>query len=298
MTELIPGLQGDIPPNVSKGVPYVAGKDKVIACAKHFVGDGGTQKGINENNTIVDLKTLLSLHMPAYYNSIIKGVSTVMVSYSSWNGVKMHANRNLITGLLKNKLRFRGFVISDWQGIDKITSPPGANYTYSVQAGVNAGIDMIMVPYNYTEFIGDLTNLVEKNIVPMSRIDDAVRRILRVKFVMGLFEDPMADLSFADQLGKKEHRELAREAVRKSLVLLKNGKSSNEPLLPLTRRPLRSLLLEAMLTTWVSSAVDGPLNGMETVAISQLELRSWTQLNPLLTPQPKWSTLKTPTLAS
>ncbi|KAJ6846664.1 uncharacterized protein M6B38_282655 [Iris pallida] len=242
MTELIPGLQGDIPPNVSKGVPYVAGKDKVIACAKHFVGDGGTQEGINENNTIVDLKTLLSLHMPAYYNSIIKGVSTVMVSYSSWNGVKMHANRNLITGLLKNKLRFRGFVISDWQGIDKITSPPGANYTYSVQAGVNAGIDMIMVPYNYTEFIGDLTNLVEKNIVPMGRIDDAVRRILRVKFVMGLFEDPMADLSFADQLGKKEHRELAREAVRKSLVLLKNGKSSNEPLLPLPKKAPKILV--------------------------------------------------------
>ncbi|KAJ6796849.1 Uncharacterized protein M6B38_220570 [Iris pallida] len=242
MTELIPGLQGDIPPNVSKGVPYVAGKDKVIACAKHFVGDGGTQKGINENNTIVDWKSLLSLHMPAYYNSIIKGVSTVMVSYSSWNGVKMHANRNLITGLLKNKLRFRGFVISDWQGIDRITSPPGANYSYSVQAGVNAGIDMIMVPYNYTEFIGDLTNLVEKNIVPMSRIDDAVRRILRVKFVMGLFEDPMADLSFADQLGKKEHRELAREAVRKSLVLLKNGKSSNEPLLPLPKKAPKILV--------------------------------------------------------
>ncbi|KAJ6846663.1 uncharacterized protein M6B38_282650 [Iris pallida] len=242
MTELIPGLQGDIPPNVSKGVPYVAGKDKVIACAKHFVGDGGTQKGINENNTIVDWKSLLSLHMPAYYNSIIKGVSTVMVSYSSWNGVKMHANRNLIIGLLKNKLRFRGFVISDWQGIDKITSPPGTNYTYSVQVGVNAGIDMIMVPYNYTEFIEDLTNLVEKNIVPMSRIDDAVRRILRVKFVMGLFEDPMADLSFADQLGKKEHRELAREAVRKSLVLLKNGKSSNEPLLPLPKKAPKILV--------------------------------------------------------
>ncbi|KAJ6792273.1 Uncharacterized protein M6B38_240070 [Iris pallida] len=242
MTELIPGLQGDIPANSSKGVPYVAGKDKVAACAKHYVGDGGTHNGINENNTIINGHGLFSIHMPAYYNSIIKGVSTVMVSYSSWNGVKMHANRALISGFLKNKLRFRGFVISDWQGIDRMTTPAGANYTYSVLAGVNAGIDMIMIPYNYTTFIDDLTDLVKKNYVPMSRIDDAVRRILRVKFVMGLFENPMADLSYADQLGKKEHRELAREAVRKSLVLLKNGKSNGKPLLPLAKKAAKILV--------------------------------------------------------
>ncbi|KAJ6838393.1 uncharacterized protein M6B38_320555 [Iris pallida] len=242
MTELIPGLQGDIPANSSKGVPYVAGKDKVAACAKHYVGDGGTHNGIDEDNTIINGHGLFSIHMPAYYNSIIKGVSTVMVSYSSWNGVKMHANRALISGFLKNKLRFRGFVISDWQGIDRITTPPGANYTYSVLTGVNAGIDMIMIPYNYTTFIDDLTDLVSKNYVPMSRIDDAVRRILRVKFVTGLFENPMADLSYANQLGKKEHRELAREAVRKSLVLLKNGKSNGKPLLPLAKKAAKILV--------------------------------------------------------
>ncbi|ONK74263.1 uncharacterized protein A4U43_C03F4460 [Asparagus officinalis] len=242
MTELIPGLQGDIPANSPNGVPYVAGNDKVAACAKHFVGDGGTHDGINENNTIIDQHGLFSIHMPAFHNSIIKGVSTVMVSYSSWNGIKMHANHDLITGYLKNKLHFRGFVISDWQGIDRITSPPGANYTYSVQAGVNAGIDMVMIPNDYKEFINDLTSLVEKNIVPMSRIDDAVRRILRVKFVMGLFENPMADLTFADQLGKQEHRELAREAVRKSLVLLKNGKSPKEKLLPLPKKNAKILV--------------------------------------------------------
>ncbi|ONK74264.1 uncharacterized protein A4U43_C03F4470 [Asparagus officinalis] len=236
MTEIIPGLQGELPANFSKGAPYVAGRDKVAACAKHFVGDGGTYLGINENNTIINHHGLLSIHMPAYYNSILKGVATVMVSYSSWNGDKMHANRALITGFLKNKLKFRGFVISDWQGIDRITNPPGENYTYSIQAGVNAGIDMVMVPYNYKEFINDLTSLIEKKIVPMSRINDAVRRILRVKFVMGLFENPLADLSFADHLGKKEHRELAREAVRKSLVLLKNGKYPNQPLLPLPKK--------------------------------------------------------------
>ncbi|XP_028758113.1 uncharacterized protein LOC114717185 [Neltuma alba] len=236
MTEIIPGLQGDIPGNSRKGVPFVAGKNKVAACAKHFLGDGGTNKGINENNTLISFNGLLSIHMPAYLDSIIKGVSTVMISYSSWNGKKMHANKDLVTGLLKNKLRFRGFVISDWQGIDRITSPPHANYTYSIVAGVSAGIDMIMVPYDYTEFIDDLTYLVKKNFIPMSRIDDAVSRILKVKFIMGLFENPHADLSLANQLGSKEHRELAREAVRKSLVLLKNGKSSDKPVLPLPKK--------------------------------------------------------------
>ncbi|XP_073006450.1 uncharacterized protein [Typha latifolia] len=242
MTDIILGLQGDIPANYSKGAPYVAGKNKVAACAKHFVGDGGTHNGINENNTIIDQQGLLSIHMPAYYNSVLKGVSTIMVSYSSWNGAKMHANHDLVTGYLKNRLRFRGFVISDWQGIDRITSPAGANYTYSVQAGINAGIDMVMVPYNYTDFIDDLTSLVNKNIINMSRIDDAVKRILRVKFTMGLFENPLSDLSFADQLGKKEHRELAREAVRKSIVLLKNGKSANESILPLPKKAKRILV--------------------------------------------------------
>lgn len=144
MTDIILGLQGEIPNGLRKGVPYVAGKNKVAACAKHFVGDGGTTKGINENNTLTSMHGLLSIHMPAYYDSIIKGVSTVMVSYSSWNGQKMHANRELITGFLKGTLKFKGFVISDWQGLDRITSPPHSNYTYSVLAGVLAGIDMVL----------------------------------------------------------------------------------------------------------------------------------------------------------
>ncbi|WJX29595.1 beta-glucosidase [Trifolium repens] len=242
MTEIIPGLQGDLPGNSSKGVPFVAGKNKVAACAKHFVGDGGTTKGINENNTVVTRHELLSIHMPAYYNSIIQGVSTIMVSYSSWNGEKMHANHDLVTNFLKNTLRFRGFVISDWEGIDRITSPPHANYTYSIETAVNAGLDMIMIPYNYTEFIDGLTLLVKKNVVPISRIDDAVKRILRVKFVMGLFENPLADYSLADQLGSQEHREIAREAVRKSLVLLKNGENADKPILPLPKKASRVLV--------------------------------------------------------
>ncbi|KAA8543958.1 hypothetical protein F0562_021865 [Nyssa sinensis] len=242
LTEIIPGLQGDMPANSQKGVPFVGGKTKVAGCAKHFVGDGGTTKGIDENNTVIDLHGLLNIHMPAYGDSIRKGVATVMVSYSSWNGQRMHANRDLITGYLKNKLKFRGFVISDWEGIDRITSPPHVNYSYSVQASVLAGIDMVMIPMNYVEFINDLTFQVKNNIIPMSRIDDAVKRILRVKFIMGLFENPIADLSMVNQLGSQEHRELAREAVRKSLVLLKNGKSANKPLLPLPKKAKKILV--------------------------------------------------------
>ncbi|XP_039045519.1 beta-glucosidase BoGH3B-like [Hibiscus syriacus] len=242
MTEIILGLQGDIPTHSTKGVPFVAGKKKVVACAKHYVGDGGTTKGMNENNTVIDWQGLLSIHMPAYYTSIMKGVSTVMVSYSSWNGIKMHTNRELITGFLKNTLGFKGFVITDWEGLDRITTPPHANYSYSIQAGIHAGIDMVMVPYNYKEFIDGLTFYVRNNMIPMSRIDDAVARILRVKFVMGLFENPLADNSLADQLGSQEHRELAREAVRKSLVLLKNGQSEDQPLLPLPKKTSKILV--------------------------------------------------------
>ncbi|CAB4313574.1 unnamed protein product [Prunus armeniaca] len=242
MTDIILGLQGDIPAGSRKGVPYVGGKDKVVACAKHFVGDGGTIKGINENNTLIDMHGLMSIHMPAYYHSIIKGVSTIMVSYSSWNGKKMHANHELVTRFLKDTLKFKGFVISDWQGIDKISYPLHSDYPNSVLAGIQAGIDMVMVPYNYTEFIGIVTDHVNNKRIPMSRIDDAVRRILRVKFMMGLFENPLADQSFVDQLGSQAHRDLAREAVRKSLVLLKNGENSDTPVLPLTKKASRILV--------------------------------------------------------
>nr|BBD18024.1 beta-glucosidase [Gentiana triflora] len=237
LTELIPGLQGDIPANSSKGVPFIGGRRKVLACAKHYVGDGGTTRGINENNTLLSYHNLLSIHMPAYYYSIIKGVSTVMISYSSWNGVKMHANKGLITDFLKNRLKFRGIVISDYAGIDKISS----NSTYSIIAGVNAGIDMI-IPGSFKNFIDSLTVLVENKFVSMSRIDDAVKRILRVKFMMGLFEHPFADYSMKKYLGRKKHRELAREAVRKSLVLLKNGESADQPLLPLPKKAKRILV--------------------------------------------------------
>ncbi|KAM0053275.1 putative glucan 1,3-beta-glucosidase [Helianthus debilis subsp. tardiflorus] len=242
MTEIISGLQGEITDDSKKGAPFVNGQQKIAACAKHYVGDGGTHLGENTGSTMISSKQLFGIHMPAYNDSVIKGVASIMASYSSWNGVKMHANRKLVTGYLKNKLKFKGFVISDWQGIDSITDPPHANYTYSILAGINAGIDLVMVPINYTEFIDGLTYLVKNKFIPMSRIDDAVRRILRVKFTMGLFENPLADYSMIKYLGCQEHRDLAREAVRKSLVLLKNGKSSMKPLLPLPKRASKILV--------------------------------------------------------
>ncbi|KAB2627177.1 lysosomal beta glucosidase-like [Pyrus ussuriensis x Pyrus communis] len=258
MTEIIPGLQGDIPANSQKGAPYVSGNKKVAACAKHFVGDGGTSKGINEYDTVIDQQKLLSIHMPAYSDSIIKGVSTVMISYFSWNGKKMHANRDLITDFLRAPLNLRyhfihfylisklGFVISDWEGIDRITSPPHSNYTYSVQASVLAGIDM-------------------NNVVPMDRIDDAVGRILLVKFTMGLFENPLADFSLVNELGSQDHKDLAREAVRKSVVLLKNGKSEK-------------IIDPVMLIIWATNVVDGQLHGTTILGAIKSAVDSSTEV--------------------
>ncbi|KAL6890558.1 hypothetical protein ACP4OV_008813 [Aristida adscensionis] len=242
MTSIISGLQGEIPAGSRRGAPFVAGQRNVAACSKHYVGDGGTTNGINENNTVATFHELLSVHMPPYYSAIIQGVSTVMVSFSSWNGVKMHANHFLVADFLKTRLRFRGFVISDWRGFDKMTTPEHADYITSVKLGILAGIDMVMIPYTYTEFIDDLTALVQNGTIPMSRIDDAVSRILRVKFTMGLFENPYAAPGLAGELGKQEHRDLARDAVRRSLVLLKNGKDGEAPLLPLPKKAGRILV--------------------------------------------------------
>ncbi|KMT10197.1 hypothetical protein BVRB_5g119580 [Beta vulgaris subsp. vulgaris] len=239
MTDIIYGLQGE---NPKKGIPYVGGRDKVIACAKHYVGDGGTTNGIDESNTVVDTAGLFKIHMPAYLDAINKGVSTIMVSFSSLNGKKMHAHRDLVTGYLKNTLQFKGIVISDWEGLDRMTTPNHANYTNSVLAGIQAGLDMVMVPTNYNEFMDILINLVKNNYIHMGRIDDAVRRILRVKIIMGLFENPMADYSLIHELGSQAHRNLAREAVRKSLVLLKNGKEGDSTLLPLPKTASKILV--------------------------------------------------------
>ncbi|GAV74473.1 Phosphorylase domain-containing protein/Glyco_hydro_3 domain-containing protein/Glyco_hydro_3_C domain-containing protein [Cephalotus follicularis] len=242
MTTIVTGLQGKPPKEHPKGYPFVAGRNNVIACAKHFVGDGGTDKGVNEGNTISSYDDLEKIHMAPYLDCISQGVSTVMASYSSWNGRKLHADHFLLTEVLKEKLGFKGFVISDWEGLDRLSQPHGSNYRYCISTAVNAGIDMVMVPLRYELFVEDLIYLVESGEVPISRIDDAVERILRVKFVSGLFEHPFSDRSLLDLVGCKLHRELAREAVRKSLVLLKNGKDPKKPFLPLDRNAKKILV--------------------------------------------------------
>ncbi|EOA23226.1 hypothetical protein CARUB_v10016857mg [Capsella rubella] len=224
MTSLVSGLQGEPPKEHTNGYPFLAGRKNVVACAKHFVGDGGTNKAINEGNTILPYKDLERKHIAPYKKCISQGLSTVMASYSSWNGDKLHSHHFLLTEVLKQKLGFKGYVVSDWEGLDRLSDPPGSNYRNCVKMGINAGIDMVMVPFKYEKFTNDLIDLVESGEVSMARIDDAVERILRVKFVAGLFEYSLADRTLLPTVGCKEHRELAREAVRKSLVLLKNGK--------------------------------------------------------------------------
>lgn len=244
MTSVITGLQGKPPPGHPKGYPFVAGRHNVVACAKHFVGDGGTDKGKNEGNTILSYEDLERIHMTPYPDCISQGVATVMASYSSWNGTQLHAHRFLLSDVLKDKLGFKGFLISDWEGLDRLSkpNPHGSNYRTSICTAVNAGIDMVMVPFRYAKFLEDLIDLVESGEIPMTRIDDAVERILRVKFVAGLFEYPYSDRSLLDTVGCKLHRDLAREAVRKSLVLLKNGKDQKKPFLPLDRKAKRVLV--------------------------------------------------------
>ncbi|KAJ1381120.1 Glycoside hydrolase, family 3, N-terminal, partial [Sesbania bispinosa] len=203
MTSIVSGLQGQPPQGHKHGYPFVAGRNNVIACAKHFVGDGGTYKGVNEGDTKISYEDLERIHMAPYLDCISQGVSTIMASYSSWNGRKLHADRFLLTEVLKEKLGFKGFVISDWEGLDRLCQPHGSNYRYCISSAINAGIDMVMVPSRYELFIEDLTFLIESGEVPISRIDDAVERILRVKFAAGLFEFPFSDRSLLDIVGCK-----------------------------------------------------------------------------------------------
>lgn len=203
------GLQGDL------------GTDSIVGCVKHWVGDGGTSNGIDQGETTLSRAELERLHISPYYPALEAGVLTVMVSFNSWNGDKCHGHKVLVTDVLKDKMGFEGYVVSDWDGIDYLTE----DYYQAVGTGVNAGIDMFMVPENWKTFLNHLRSHVRLGTVPMERIDDAVRRILSVKFVYGLFDKPRpAARSWSNHksFGSKEHRQVAREAVQKSLVLLKN----------------------------------------------------------------------------
>ncbi|HEX5733197.1 MAG TPA: glycoside hydrolase family 3 N-terminal domain-containing protein [Blastocatellia bacterium] len=209
----------------------------VLGCAKHFAGDGGTAYGtgipkqpnsterwpLDRGDTRLSEKELKEIHMQGYVTAIKAGVGSIMPSYNSWNGVKASGSKRLLTEILKDEMGFEGFLISDYDAIDEL---PG-DYRSDIEQSINAGMDMVMVPQKYREFFDTLVALVKEGRVPMSRIDDAVRRILRVKFAMGLMDkqrNHLADRSLHKSFGSAEHRQVARESVRQSVVLLKNEK--------------------------------------------------------------------------
>lgn len=214
--------------------------NSVLACAKHFIGDGGTLFGtglngkIDRGNLAISEEELRKTHLPPFEKAIESGVATFMAAYNTWNDVRCHANKYLLTDLLKDELGFKGFVVSDWAAIEQI---PG-DYKSDIIISINAGIDMVMVPgavrfgnESYEKFMSLFKQSIEDGSIPMSRVDDAVRRILLIKKQSGLFERPFSDQQLLAHVGSQKHRDIAREAVRKSLVLLKNDNS----LLPLPK---------------------------------------------------------------
>ncbi|HTR81442.1 MAG TPA: glycoside hydrolase family 3 N-terminal domain-containing protein [Bacteroidota bacterium] len=218
------GLQGD----------SLDGPASVLACAKHFLADGGTADGINMGNAEGDEAAIRKIHLAGYITALRYGVGSIMASYSSINGVKMHASKYWLTDVLKKGLGFRGFVVSDWAAVDLL----GKNYEDDVQTSVNAGVDMVMLPQRYDDFRRVMRDLVQKNGISLARVDDAVRRILREKFALGLFEHPYPDSALISEVGSPEHRSVARRCMRESMVLLKNKNS----ILPLSKKAGRIIV--------------------------------------------------------
>ncbi|WP_440057019.1 glycoside hydrolase family 3 protein (plasmid) [Pseudoalteromonas sp. T1lg65] len=213
---IVKGLQGD------------ANKDflsdqHVLSTVKHFIGDGGTEKGDDQGNNLATEQELVDIHAQGYVGGLTAGAQSVMASFNSWQGNKVHGSRYLLTDVLKTRMGFDGFVVGDWNGHGQI---PGCSNDNCPQA-VNAGLDMYMVPTDaWKPLMENTIAQVKSGVISTERIDDAVRRILRVKFRAGLFTKPSpANRPYAGKtelLGHAEHRAIAREAVRKSLVLLKN----------------------------------------------------------------------------
>ena len=245
----VAGLQGRFDP---------AGRPTIVATAKHFIGDGGTDTGVDQGENKARVADLLQLHGAGYVSAIAAGVQTVMASFNSWtftgkdaagralsfDNVKMLGNAYLLTDQLKTRWGFDGFVVTDWDAIGQVTwkdaqGKPHACTTSSCPPAINAGADMVMVPFAWKEFIEHTIASVQAGEIPLSRIDDAVTRILRVKMRAGLFRvDGGASVGTrpsarpgARDAAAAHPRELAREAVRESLVLLKNDRGT----LPLAR---------------------------------------------------------------
>ena len=224
---VIGGLEG------KPGTPQFLDADHVIATAKHFLGDGGTHDGKDQGDAQISEAVLRDVHAAGYPPAIKAGVQVVMVSFSSWNGVKMAGNKALITDVLKGRMGFDGIVLGDWNAHGQV---PGCT-TEDCPTAYNAGLDMLEAPDSWKGLYKNTLAQVKAGVIPMSRVDDAVTRILRVKMRLGMFEaglpsaNPLAARS-AQVIGSPAHRALARRAVRESLVLLKN----NQGVLPIDPR--------------------------------------------------------------
>jgi len=211
-TAMVVGLQGPSSLNGKLQAGHVA------ATAKHFLGDGGTAQGEDEGDDQISEEELIARHAQGYPAAIDAGVLTVMASYSSWQGRKMHGNRALLTEVLKGRMGFAGFVVGDWNAHAQLPGcQPGR-----CAAAFNAGVDMFMAPYAWKELYASTLAQVRSGEISRERLEDAVRRILRVKMKLGLFESARPYEGRTELIGSGAHRALAREAVRKSLVLLKN----------------------------------------------------------------------------
>ena len=212
---MVEGLQG----RLEVGKPLAAGR--VAATAKHFLADGGTVGGVDQGDARLSEAELVRTHAAGYPVAIDAGALTVMASFSSWNGIKHHGNTSLLTDVLKDRMGFDGFVVGDWNGHGQV-----ANCTVtSCPASINAGLDMFMAPDSWKELYTSTLAQARDGTIPLTRIEDAVRRILRVKAKLGLLDDPMRERADYAAIGSREHLALAREAVAKSLVLLKNNGS-------------------------------------------------------------------------
>ena len=214
---IVVGLQGKF------GSDDFMGNGKVISSAKHFLADGATENGVDQGDALISEKELSEVHAAGYYSSIPAGVQTVMASFSSWNGRKLHGDKELLTDVLKEKMGFNGFVVGDWNGHGQV---PGCVNTDCPQS-LNAGLDMYMAPDSWKGLYESTLQHAKDGTISIERLDDAVRRILRVKLSSGIFQKgpPSSRANSGDEslLGLPEHREVARQAVRESMVLLKNN---------------------------------------------------------------------------
>ena len=242
---IVIGLQGEF------GSENFMGDGRVISSAKHFLADGATENGVDQGDALITEKELSKVHAAGYYSSIPAGVQTVMASFSSWQGRKLHGDKELLTDVLKGKMGFNGFVVGDWNGHGQV---PGCINTDCPQS-LNAGLDMYMAPDSWKGLYESTLQHVKDGTIAMERLDDAVRRILRVKLLSGIFQkgapSTRANAGNENLLALPEHKNVARQAVRESLVLLKN----NNQLLPID--PSKTILVVGDGASSISKASGG-----------------------------------------